>query len=119
MSNRPPSRRAAVRPPLPSQDVLEHRLEEQRRVLWRAAGVVKAVVRAIEAARSPIDGTVDGGDATDARLALELAYDAINEATGSLEADVLLAAEEPIEAAVAGGRSHERRQRDADPAAKG
>jgi dihydropteroate synthase len=95
----------SAREQTPSRDVLEQRLEEQRRALWRAAGVVKAVVRAIEAARSPIDGTVDGGDATDARLALELAYDAINEATGSLEADVLLAAEEPGEGAVQEGES--------------
>ena len=74
--------------------ILEQRLEEQRQTLCRAAAIVQCVVATAMNSRDPVDGTLNANQAKDIELALLTACGLIENATGALEADVLLRAAE-------------------------
>jgi hypothetical protein len=77
---------------LPAREILNQRLEDQRRRAWQAQGICSTVAMALDGATSPVSGMVSANAAGDAAQALQAACAIISEVTGALEPDVLLSA---------------------------
>lgn len=70
---------------LPSRELLERLIEEQRQILFSAAAIVRQSAKTLTEIQSPTDGHVTGEDASEVRRALEGAQKLIEDATGALD----------------------------------
>jgi len=82
---------------LPSRAVLELRLAKQRKIVFRAQGIVNCVGGMLESEGSPIDGNVGPNSIESGQQALEAVNVMLDELAGVLDPDVMLDAATPDE----------------------